>query len=100
MCELSSPFLHWAKATRKPVAFLLFAIMFTLCRIVWVPVGIMQPMLHQGIPWTDLRFLAVVGFYALNCLWYYKILRILLDGVKSKEELAEEKKADKENKGD
>ena len=37
-CELSNPFMHFAKRTRQPFHFVLFAIVYTLCRIVWIPI--------------------------------------------------------------
>jgi hypothetical protein len=82
-CELSNPFLHIAKKTRNPVHFGLFAAVYTLCRIVWLPI-----MLHQlstaGMAWTEPPFLGVLAFYALNVWWYYKILKILVEGITGK----------------
>lgn len=42
LLECSSPFLHFAKRTRQPLHFVLFAVVFTVCRIVWIPILMMQ----------------------------------------------------------
>lgn len=81
--ELSTPFLHIAKRTRNPFHFLLFAVMFTLCRIIWIPIMMMQLRDH-GMEWTDIRLIIVMAFYGLNWFWYTKILKILIDGLLSK----------------
>ena len=84
MLELSSPFLHVAKRTRVPWHFVLFALSFTLCRIVWIP--IMMKQLVEGTPEgdklepTDVPVILVGLFYLLNWFWYLKILRILVTG--------------------
>jgi hypothetical protein len=82
MCELSSPVLSLSKRTRKPWHFALFAAVFTLCRVAWLPIIVIQ--LHRaGMSATDPRFLCVLAFYGLNLFWYYKILRILARGTDS-----------------
>ncbi|CAB9507327.1 expressed unknown protein [Seminavis robusta] len=87
MFELSSPFLHRAKRTRQPTDFLLFVVVFTCCRIIWIPL-IGKQMHEAGLIFpTDIRQILVVGFYALNLFWYYKMIRIVLDAVtQSKQE--------------
>ena len=81
--EISSPFLHWSKKTRKPLHFAMFALAFTLCRIVWLPIMIKQ-ILDDGFPWKDFRFLVIVAFYTLNLYWYSKIVKILIYGPSKK----------------
>ena len=80
MVEISSPFLHMAKTTRKPWHFLLFVIVFTCCRMIWLP--IMMKQLHDGgLPFMqDIRQILMVGFYCLNLFWYYKMVRIVVTG--------------------
>ena len=84
LLELSSPFLHVAKRTRVPWHFILFALAFTLCRIVWIPIMIRQ--LVAGTPEgdklepTDVPVILVGLFYLLNWFWYLNILRILVTG--------------------
>jgi hypothetical protein len=83
LCELSSPFLYLSKSTRNPLHFALFALVFTLCRVVWVPIILYQAKIHM--PWSDYRILAVVLFYCLNVFWWFKIIRILINGLRGKE---------------
>ena len=79
-CELSSPLMHWAKLTRNPVIFFAFAVMFTLCRMLWLPY-MYRECLDAGMPWTHPALLVMTAFYGLNCVWYYKILGILIRGL-------------------
>ncbi|CAJ1942394.1 unnamed protein product [Cylindrotheca closterium] len=86
--ELSSPFMHLSKKTRNPLHFAIFALMFTCCRVVWIPL-IMKRLLDDGLPWTDYKFLVVIAFYGLNLFWYAKILRIIIFGPPQKEDKKE-----------
>lgn len=79
--ELSNPVMHLAKRTRQPFHFLLFAITFTLCRIVWIPILYYQLLQHLSL--YDIRLLILCAFYMLNVYWYYKIILILYNGVRS-----------------
>jgi hypothetical protein len=81
-CELSTPFLHVSRETRKPLHFVLFAIAFTLCRMLYIPVALIMPNRQRGMEWTHWVMVALVAFYGLNCFWYIKILRILITGGK------------------
>jgi len=102
LLELSSPFLHVSKRTRVPWHFVLFALSFTLCRIVWIPVMMQQLLEGDGnekLEPTDIPIILVGLFYILNWFWYLKILRILFTGGKesgsgssSKDEEGKEKK--------
>jgi hypothetical protein len=74
--ELSNPIMHLAKKTRKPLHFALFAIVYTLCRIIWIPILIRQ-LVSAGMSWRDPRLVGLLAFYGLNLFWYYKILRIM-----------------------
>ncbi|CAB9527294.1 expressed unknown protein [Seminavis robusta] len=77
LLETSTPFLYHAKQTRNPIHFCLFAIVFTLCRIIWLPIMMLQLRDHD-LPWNDIRLIIVMAFYALNLFWYAKILRIII----------------------
>lgn len=81
-CELSNPFMHLAKRSRKPYHFLLFAIVFTLCRIVWIPYLCYQLYCQPSVTIATypLTYVALLAFYVLNWTWYVKILRILYNG--------------------
>ena len=89
--ECSSPFLHYAKITRKPEHFALFGLVFTLCRIIWIPMMIKE-LIASGLPWYDLSPACLTGFYCLNLFWYYKIIRIVMDGASKKHQGVEKKK--------
>jgi hypothetical protein len=93
--ELSTPILYLSKNTRNPLHFLLFAVTFTLCRIVWIPF-MMHQLLDDGMPRKDPRFLVLVVFYGLNLFWYSKILRMLVFG--PADEKKKKKKEDDEKK--
>jgi hypothetical protein len=82
LCELSTPFLHLAKLTRRPLHFAMFAVVFTVCRIVWLPIIMYQLHSLGGLPYTDVRVMGVVAFYGLNLYWYHKIIRIMVTGGK------------------
>jgi hypothetical protein len=81
LMELSNPLMHLARRTRKAWHFALFAAMFTLCRVLWLPF-IMKQLLGHGMLATDPLFVILVAFYGLNLFWYSKILRILVTGGK------------------
>jgi hypothetical protein len=79
LCELSNGFMHLAKRTRKPLHFVAFAIVFTICRVFWIPY-LMQQILAHGMPPTDPIFICLASFYGLNLFWWYKIVRIIVKG--------------------
>jgi hypothetical protein len=92
-CEFSNPFMHLAKKTRDPFHFLLFAIVFTLCRIVWLPILYFQCIESGHMTYTSPWLMLLVAFYGLNWMWYVKILKILYDGLfgNKKKSLKDEK---------
>lgn len=81
LLEISNPFMHLAKKTRQPTHFLLFAVVYTVCRVVWLPVMMMQ-LYSRGMAVSDPIIVILTAFYGLNLFWYYKIVRILLRGIK------------------
>lgn len=83
LCELSNPFMHLSRRTRKPMHFLLFAMVFTCCRVLWIPWMVRQ-LVQADMPLNHPIQICLLAFYALNLFWYYKILRILLEGVAGK----------------
>jgi hypothetical protein len=78
-CELSNPWMHLARKTRKAAHFGMFALVFTLCRIFWLPVLFYQ-LYVAGISIRHPIAITLCGFYSLNMFWYIKIWRILLQG--------------------
>jgi hypothetical protein len=79
--EASSLLLYKTKESRDPVLFMVFAFIYTLCRIVWIPT-IMKELLDHGVQWTEPTLILLTGFYALNWWWYLKILKILYKGLR------------------
>jgi hypothetical protein len=77
--ETSSILLYQVKQHRQPWLFLIFAITYTCCRIVWIPC-MMKELLENGMDYTDLIFVLLVLFYLLQIHWWIKILRILITG--------------------
>jgi hypothetical protein len=77
-CELSTPFLNLSRTTRKPLHFVLFAAAFTLFRIIYIPYNLILPASRYGLEWTHWIMIALYAFYALNCFWYTKIVRMLI----------------------
>jgi hypothetical protein len=95
--ETSSVVLYQVKQYRQPWLFVVFAIVYTLCRIVWIPIMGME-LLDNGMVWTDVIFLLLVAFYGLQIHWWIKILKILIKGGDSdrhKEEDSVEKNKEK-----
>lgn len=80
LLELSTPMMHIAKKTKNPIHFLLFAIIFTICRIIWIPILYYQCITIGNLLYYDIRLLCLIAFYILNLYWYYKILKILYNG--------------------
>jgi len=79
--ELSSPFMNLAQTTRDPLHFAVFFLVFTSCRIIWLP--IMMKQLHdEGLLFMkDIRQILMLGFYGLNLFWYSKMVKIVLKNV-------------------
>jgi hypothetical protein len=71
--------MHLVKRTKMPEHMALFAAVFTVVRVIWLPMLIRQ-LLQHGLPVTDPRLLCVSAFYLLNLFWYFKILKILYQG--------------------
>ena len=80
--EVSSPFLHVAQRTHNPKHFALFVAVFTVCRMIWIPILCAQLYRAGHLPLTDFRQFLLYGFYTLNCYWYYKMIRIVTGAVK------------------
>jgi hypothetical protein len=81
--ESSTPIFYQVKQHRNPKLFGLFAMVFTGCRIVWVPL-IGRHLLKSGMMWYDVPLLLLTAFYALNWFWYIKIVTILYNGIMGK----------------
>ncbi|KAG7362027.1 hypothetical protein IV203_025693 [Nitzschia inconspicua] len=77
--ETSSILLYQVKQYRQPWLFLLFAITYTCCRILWIPY-MMKELLDNGMEYTNIIFLLLVVFYFLQIHWYIKIIKIVITG--------------------
>jgi hypothetical protein len=77
--EASSVLLYQVKQNRKPWLFFLFAVVYTACRIVWIPL-MGKLLLENGMEPTHPIFLLLVAFYMLQIHWWIKIVAILIRG--------------------
>ena len=82
--ELSGLLLPYVKQYKKAWLFILFAVVFTGCRIIWIPLLAQQLVHHEkeegGLAYTHPVMLAMGVFYCLNLYWYVGILRIIMTG--------------------
>jgi hypothetical protein len=76
LTELSSYPLHQWQRSNKKADFIKFAILFTLCRVLWIPYFLpgVYDKVGFGIP-----VIAGTGLFLLNFAWWFKILYILLN---------------------
>jgi hypothetical protein len=58
----------------------------------------MYQLVETNMPWTDFRLVCLVAFYGLNWFWYYKILGILVKGIRGSEEKDEDSGDDAKDK--
>jgi hypothetical protein len=56
-----------------------------------MPVLSAQLYYQGGVPLTDFRQVLLYGFYALNCYWYYKMIRIIVKKTPSSNKKYEKK---------
>jgi hypothetical protein len=80
LLEASNPFMHLVKRTRKPLHFVLFAAVYTVCRILWIPYIMYQLRTEGNMTIDNPIFMVLIAFYGLNIFWYSKIVRILFQG--------------------
>lgn len=77
--EASSIILPFAKRYRIPWLFLTFAAVYTVCRIIWVPIMIKE-LLDNGMDISHPAMIGLFAFYCLNIHWYIKIIKITIKG--------------------
>lgn len=82
--ESSSVVLVQVKRYRKPWLFAIFALVYTLCRIVWIPC-MAKTLLDNGMERTHPVMMIMGLFYCLNIHWYIKIIKIAINGDGKKE---------------
>jgi hypothetical protein len=80
LLESSSIILYQVKQHRNnPVLFVIFALVYTLCRIVWLPF-IMNELYENGVRPTDILLVTLIAFYGLQLHWWIKIIKIARNG--------------------
>lgn len=94
--ETSSPFLYQAKRNRKPWLFGIFAVVYTICRIVWIPI-MAKGLLNNGMDLTHPVMVVLGFFYCLNIHWYIKIIKVAIVGDGRKDWKSEAKNKTKQN---
>lgn len=77
--ESSSILLYQVKQNRNPALFVAFAVNYTICRIIWIPIMGKQ-LLAAGLAWNHPIMIALAAFYGLQIHWWIKILQILFKG--------------------
>lgn len=77
--ETSSLVLPYVKKYRKPWIFFIFAFVYTMCRIVWIPL-LIKDLLNNGLGPSHPVVIGVGLFYCLNIHWYIKIIKITVKG--------------------
>ena len=77
--ETSSILLYQVKRFRKPWLFGIFAVVYTLCRIIWIPFMV-KDLLNHGMEYTSPVLICMGLFYCLNIHWYIKIVQIAVNG--------------------
>lgn len=82
--ESSSILLYQCKKYRNPTLFFAFGILYTLCRIVWIPFMGNQ-LVEAGMPYHHPILLGLLVFYGLQVWWWIKIIKIAVVGAKDEE---------------
>mmetsp|Transcript_6082 Transcript_6082/g.12518 ORF Transcript_6082/g.12518 Transcript_6082/m.12518 type:complete len:232 (+) Transcript_6082:105-800(+) len=83
--ETSSLLLPFVKRYRKPWLFGIFALIYTMCRIIWIPFMI-RDLLNNGLGPSHPAVIGVGLFYCLNIYWYIKIVKIAVKGSEKDDE--------------
>lgn len=93
--ETSSILLYQVKRYRKPWLFCIFAVVYTICRIIWMPF-MAKDLFNHGMEYTNPVMVCLGLFYCLNIHWYIKIIKIAIngDGKKNSNDNDEAKKKD------
>ena len=89
--ETSSLLMVPVKKYRKPWLFGIFAVVFTLCRMVWVPF-MAKDLIDEGLEYTHPVLILLMLFYLLQIWWWIKIVRIAIKGDNKKSEDENKKK--------
>ena len=77
--ELSSPFLWKWKQSKKKLDFVIFAIVFFGCRLVWVPVFMYSAYERLHGEMDGFVIYTTLAFYGLQLVFFYKIVKLLVN---------------------
>jgi hypothetical protein len=86
LTELSTYPLHQWQRSKSRQDFLVFALLFTLCRIIWIPYFIYHVYIELG--YIDFQIVGGMGLFFLNFTWWFKILNILFNYKEKKDHKA------------
>jgi len=75
MTEISSPFYRWWTVTKSFHVYVIFYVLFFLCRLVWVPIFLKNAFSVAGYDWL---LYASILFYVLNLGFFQEMTKILL----------------------
>ena len=95
--ETSSLILPYVKKYRKPWLFGIFALVYTMCRMVLIP-HMIKELLDNGMRPSHPSVIGVSIFYCLNIHWYIKIIKILIYGPGKKKDEKNEESESKDKK--
>jgi len=76
LTELSSYPLHQWQRSKSKQDFVVFAISFTACRVLWIPYFLPRVYKEMGF---GIPVIAGIGLFLLNFAWWFKIVHILLN---------------------
>lgn len=91
--ECSSIIMYQVKRHRKPWLYGIFAVVYTISRIIWIPC-MAKDLLNNGMDLTHPVMIVLGLFYSLNIYWYIKVIRIAIEGDGRKDWKNEKKKRD------
>mmetsp|Transcript_37614 Transcript_37614/g.78793 ORF Transcript_37614/g.78793 Transcript_37614/m.78793 type:complete len:232 (-) Transcript_37614:175-870(-) len=77
--EASTPFLNHWKKSKSYTSFLLLFLVFTSCRMIWVPYFLYNTYAIHLKGEYDFVFYPSVLFYILQCLWYGKMCLMVVN---------------------
>lgn len=92
--EASSILLPYVKQFRKKWLFGIWAAVYTMCRIIWIPF-LMKDLLNNGMETSHPVAIGMSLFYCLNIHWYIKIVKIAIKGPAKKDDNDEIKNKNK-----
>lgn len=73
------PFLNYWKKSRSYSSYVVFFIVFTLCRVIWVPYFIYTTYAHHMHGELDMLIWPSLAFCLLQFAWYAKMCMIVVN---------------------